>query len=267
MIWTTRPRSEGAGALAYFTEGEGLPIVFIHGVGLRAEAWCGVIPYISRHYRAVCIDMPGHGASPLEGAAALTDFVDRIIRFVEALDGPVRLVGHSMGALLSVEVAARMPQKVTAIAALNTVYRRSPAAARAVAARAETLFGAVPPDPTPTLQRWFGENPQGDDAACATACRTWLTQGSMEGYAAAYRIFAKTDGPTGSSLSALSRPSLYLTGSDDPNSTPAMSRDLAAMSRFGQAGVLSDAAHMMPMTHPQLVAKQIRQFFSAPRAA
>lgn len=267
MIWTIRPRSEGAGALAYFAQGDGTPLVLIHGVGLRAEAWCGVVPEMSDRYRVMCIDMPGHGASDLESTATLADFVDRIAAFVAALEGPVCLAGHSMGALLSVEVAARLPQRIQAVAGLNTVHRRSPDAARAVVARARALSGAEVPDPTPTLARWFGEMPQGEDAECATACRQWLTTGNMEGYAAAYRVFARTDGPSDASLHRLACPALYLTGTDDPNSTPAMSQALAEASRSGQASVIQSAAHMMPMTHPQQVATQLAQFFNVPRNA
>ncbi|MGA9435454.1 MAG: alpha/beta hydrolase [Roseobacter sp.] len=264
MMWTTRPRSEGAGALAYFAHGDGPPLVLIHGVGLRAEAWCGVMPELADQHRVLCIDMPGHGASGQEGTRTLDDFVGRVVAFVDALVGPVYLAGHSMGALLSIEVAARLPEKVRAVAALNTVYQRSPDAARAVVARAEALTGAELSDPTPTLARWFGEQPQGAEAACAAACRDWLTTGNKEGYAAAYRVFAQTDGPGDASLQSLSCPALYLTGSDDPNSTPAMSHALAAVTAFGQAVVLKEAAHMLPMTHPQQVATQLTQFFHAP---
>jgi len=263
MIWTTRPRSEGAGALTYFAHGEGPPLVMIHGVGLRAEAWCAVVPKLADRYRVICVDMPGHGASALDEATTLADFTGRIATFLAALEGPVHLVGHSMGGLLSIEVAARLPQKVCAVVALNTVYKRSAEAARDIAARSEALSRAGASDPTPTLTRWFGVNPRGAEEACATACRDWLTNGGAEGYAAAYRVFAQTDGPNDTSMQGLTCPALYMTGANDPNSTPAMSQALAAASPLGQFSVLQDAAHMMPMTHPHQIATQLTQFFNA----
>ena len=267
MIWTTRPRSEGAGALAYFAQGDGPPLVLIHGVGLRAEAWCAVVPKLADRYRVICLDMPGHGASGLDGSTTLFDFRDRIIIFLASLEGPLCLAGHSMGALLSIEAASRLPDKVRAVAGLNTVYKRSPDARRAIVDRAAQLTSAQAPDPAPTLARWFGDEPEGADASCASACREWLTTGNAEGYAAAYRVFAQTDGPDDTSLHALECPALYLTGAQDPNSTPAMSRALAATSPLGQSSVLDDAAHMMPMTHPHQIATHFVQFFDVPRNA
>ncbi len=264
MIWTTRPRFEGAGALGYFAQGAGSALVLIHGVGLRAEAWAAVLPMLARDHQVICVDMPGHGTSPLNGAATLDDFVARLTEFIDTLDGPVRLAGHSMGALISACVAAQRPNRIEAMVGLNTVYKRPVAATRAVRARATNLASAEGLDPTPTLDRWFGQNPQAVDAECARACRDWLTGGCRQGYATAYRIFAQEDGPAESDLRGLQCRALFLTGENDPNSTPAMSQALAATVAHGRACVIEGAAHMVPMTHAQQVAACMSDFFTQP---
>ncbi|MEE4188825.1 MAG: alpha/beta fold hydrolase, partial [Roseobacter sp.] len=203
MIWTTRRRSEGAGDLWFFDQGTGPPLVLIHGVGLRAEAWLALLPALTERYRVICVDMPGHGASPLMRTAALDDFLSRLSDFVAGFAGPVRIGGHSMGALLAVELAACRPEQIVAVAALNTVFRRTPDAARAVRARAQALAHSPAADPAPTLTRWFGAAPSGDLQDCAAACRGWLTQADADGYAAAYRVFAHQDGPSDASLTRL----------------------------------------------------------------
>ena len=255
MTWTTRPRSEGAGRLAAWSEGQGPALVLIHGVGLRAEAWGAVVRLVAGSRTVHAIDMPGHGQSPLDGAASLADFTDRIGPYVESLDTPVTLAGHSMGAMIALELAGRMPDRITGVAALNAIYRRTAEAAQAVQARAAELDGVSIPSPDATLARWFGEA----TTSAAVACRTWLTSVDPEGYATAYRIFAHQDGPSDDLLTQLPMPALFQTGPHDPNSTPAMSEEMAQRSPQGSADIVPGAAHMMPMTHADAVARALLQ--------
>ncbi|WP_436195687.1 alpha/beta fold hydrolase [Paraburkholderia hospita] len=48
----------------YFSdEGEGNPVVFVHGLGGRSTNWAYQRRYFQRDYRVICPDLPGHGAS------------------------------------------------------------------------------------------------------------------------------------------------------------------------------------------------------------
>jgi pimeloyl-ACP methyl ester carboxylesterase len=48
----------------YFSdEGEGIPVVFVHGLGGRSTNWAYQRRYFQRDYRIICPDLPGHGAS------------------------------------------------------------------------------------------------------------------------------------------------------------------------------------------------------------
>lgn len=256
MTWITRPRSEGPGGLAYWREGEGPALVLLHGVGLRAEAWGAMMPELAAHHTVYALDMPGHGATPLGTITALSDYVDRITAFVQTLEGPIAVAGHSMGAILALHTANALPAKVTAVAALNAIYRRSPQAAEAIQNRAAALAeGAT--DPDPTLARWFGDAPTGSDKACADACRGWLTSVDHDGYATAYHHFAHQDGPTDGQLAALAIPALFMTAENDPNSTPAMSQAMAKRAPQGRACFIENAAHMMPMTHAKEAAGEL----------
>jgi pimeloyl-ACP methyl ester carboxylesterase len=234
----------------------------IHGVGLRAEAWGALMHLMSDDYTLYAIDMPGHGASPLGQVAALSDYTARVMLFLEALTGPICVVGHSMGAVIALEVASGRAGKVVGVAALNAIYRRGPEATQAVRARAAALATDGPADPAPTLQRWFGTAPKGALHAAAEACRQWLTDADPEGYAKAYRLFADQDGPDDMLLAGLMMPALFMTAQGDPNSTPAMSRSMARIAPKGQAVVVQGAAHMMPMTHASAVAQALRATFA-----
>lgn len=256
MMWTTRPRS-GFGALTAIRAGDGPPVVLLHGVGLRAEAWAAQIDALSRRFAVIASDMPGHLQSlPPAGLPTLAAYTDLV---AAALEGPALVAGHSMGAMIALDLAIRYPGLVLAVAALNAIYRRPPAAAEAVRARAAKLDGITPCDPAGPLARWFGDLPSPE----ADACRAWLTSVDPAGYRAAYTVFATEDGPPDPALAALACPALFLTGEAEPNSTPAMSAAMAALVPQGRAVVLPRAAHMMPMTHPAEVNAVLLDFFGA----
>jgi pimeloyl-ACP methyl ester carboxylesterase len=80
------------------------------------------------------------------------------------------------------------------------------------------------------------------------------------GYRDAYRAFAAEDGPSEQDLKNLHCPALFLTGANEPNSTPAMSRRMGELAPQGRSEILSDAAHMLPMTHAALVNAILKQF-------
>ncbi len=258
MTWTTRPRSDLPSGLCAIRAGNGPPCVLIHGVGLNADSWGAQIDAMSERHAILAPDLPGHGDSPrLDGAVTLDTLTDCIANAVAAFGMPVPVVGHSLGALIAVNLAMRHPSLVSGIAALNTIHRRSPEARDAVRARAAAMSTDAPNDPAPTLARWFGDDltrPQ------AIACRSWLTGVDPAGYKAAYTAFAEARDFADADLAAISCPALFLTGSEEPNSTPAMSRILAAAVPNGRAFVVEGAAHMAMMTHPNIVNAQLDGF-------
>ncbi|MGK7653901.1 alpha/beta fold hydrolase [Roseovarius sp. B08] len=245
MTSTTLHRSEIAG-LSVLEAGKGRPVVLLHGVGLNALAWGGQIDGLSREYRVIAPDMPGHGQSAcLSAPVTLSNYVEAVLPLLEGLSEPAVVAGHSMGALIALEIADHSPSSVCAVAALNGVFERAPEAAAAVQARAGSLDGVRNPDPVPTLGRWFGT--QGSPER--TACDTWLRAVDPKGYKMAYTAFACAEGPSRGTLRGLACPALFATGGRDPNSTPAMSRAMAELAADGRALIVEDAAHMMPMTH------------------
>ena len=259
MDWTAQRREMTPGGLARIRAGDGPPVVLIHGVGLRSEAWSAQIRSLSDHYTVFAIDLPGHGESRLVAPqATLADFTDICAAALSGVDAPVCLAGHSMGAMIALDLAARFPARIRCVAALNAIYRRSPEATEAVRARAASLPSAGHADPGPTLARWFGQDVTGE---AVRACADWLRSVDPVAYRTAYGVFAHADGPDEAQLKGLTMPALFMTGSNEPNSTPAMSRTMAALAPVGEVHIVEGAAHMMPMTHHDEVTGQLRAFF------
>jgi len=259
VTWANRPRSEAGGGLAWCRAGAGQPVVLIHGVGLRAEAWGAQMEGLAGSFSLHALDLPGHGQSAaFAHQPALGDYTESVAAAVGSIGVPVCLAGHSMGALVALDIASRYPELCRGVAALSPVFRRSREAAGAVRERAGLLSGDRPADPGPTLRRWFGGSLDCPEAA---ACRRWLLDVNPAGYAAAYRVFAREDGPDGRELAALRCPALFMTGAADPNSTPRMAQEMAGIVQRGRILIVEEAGHMLPMTHAAAVNDALSSFF------
>lgn len=254
-------RRQFAGPTAYVDAGEGEPIVFIHGVGLQADAWQPQIESFRHTHRVIAIDMLGHGSSePASGNAMLADYVQQVKDLLDAL-GVTRanIVGHSMGGLVAIGFALSHPARTLRLAALNCVYERTGEQRAAVVARARQLesTGSTGDIEAP-LRRWFGADALQSPAA--RRVRDWLQAAHPLGYARAYGIFAVSDGAFSGRLGKLAMPALFATGDGDQNSTPAMSHAMARAARRGKAVVLAGERHMMNVVNPGAVNAALRDW-------
>ena len=263
-------RSKAPDGTGFIRAGSGAPVLFIHGVGMDAAIWQPQITAMQDRFDVVAIDMLGHGASPLPPEnAGLPDFADQAIRLLDHLGlDRVAVVGHSMGALVAQEIALRAPARVGALVCLNAVFRRPPELAQAVRERAAAL--GSPGDPSAiaaTIARWFGNPiPPALSDAAATA-RAALESVDAEGYARTYRLFANADTAHANRLADLAVPALFMTGSEDRNSTPTMSAAMARLAPAGQCLVLSGEKHMMTIASPQKVTQCITAFLDQASSA
>jgi len=259
MTLTTLRLSETGAQIAFRDAGQGVPLVLIHGVGMQSAAWEPQIAAFKGNNRVVAIDMPGHGGSdPLPDAPSLADYVAWLHAVLGALDLPsVSLAGHSMGALIAGGFAVEHPNRVARVALLNGVFRRSDLARDAVMARAAKIRAGSFDLETP-LDRWFGSSPAEQTARAQVA--GWLSAVNHKGYADAYTAFAEGDALYADRFCDIGCAFLALTGSDDPNSTPAMSRAMAEAAPFGRAVVIEGERHMVNLTAPHPVNAALRDW-------
>jgi pimeloyl-ACP methyl ester carboxylesterase len=97
-------------------------VVFLHGAGMDHSVWALLARAFAHHGFAVLApDLPGHGRSTgaaLTSIAALADWTAALLD--AAGIKAARLIGHSMGSLIALEMAARHPEKVTGLALIAT---------------------------------------------------------------------------------------------------------------------------------------------------
>lgn len=92
----------------WLRKGEGIPLVLLHGFASDHNNWRGLFAGSQWQQPLLAIDLPSHGASPLEAVADL----DAVAALVEATIKQLNLaatimVGHSFGAAVSARLAAR----------------------------------------------------------------------------------------------------------------------------------------------------------------
>ncbi len=96
-------------------------ILFVHGAGMDHSVWTLQARYFAHHgANALAVDLPGHGRSegpPLATIEAMADWVAALANTL--VTEPVALVGHSMGALICLEAAARHRDSVKHLALLG----------------------------------------------------------------------------------------------------------------------------------------------------
>ncbi len=253
------------GGAAYIDIGSGEPLVLVHGVGLRLEAWMPQIRAFAGHYRVIAIDLPGHGESArIDDGARLPDYVSWLRDVLDTLGvSPVNLAGHSMGALIALGLTVTQPDYVRRMALLNAVFRRDAAAREAACARAADI-AAGNIDIDGPLARWFVPAGKDDEARAALETREWLSRVDPSGYATAYRAFAEGDDLYADRLGDIACPALFLTGALDPNSTPVMTRAMAAATLRARAVVVPDERHMTSLVAPAPVNAAIDAWLAEP---
>jgi (E)-2-((N-methylformamido)methylene)succinate hydrolase len=259
-------RSRTARGAAYAEAGAGEPLVLVHGVGMRLEAWAPQIAALSARRRVIAVDMPGHGGSDrLALSARLPDFVAWLGAFLDDLKlEDVSLAGHSMGALIAGGTATTFQGRISRVALLNGVHLRDPVAKAAVIARAHAI-GNGTVDIDGPLTRWFGEGSETSPAYRLT--RSWLQAVDPQGYATAYNAFAHGDDVYAERWPKVHCPALFLTGSEDPNSTPEMAYAMAAAAPRGRAHIIEGHRHMVNLTAPEVVNSILEDWLSTGGAA
>ena len=92
-------------------------IVLVHGSFHGAWCWEHVIPLLeARGHHVVAPNLPASGGdpAPFDNANLLT-YATRIAGAIDELSGPVVLVGHSMGGIVSSQVAEWRPERLAAV--------------------------------------------------------------------------------------------------------------------------------------------------------
>jgi pimeloyl-ACP methyl ester carboxylesterase len=111
--------------LNYEEQGEGYPLVLIHGLNGDCSGWAGVMPELSRHYRVIAPDLRGHGASGKPDLPySIPLFAQDLFEFYRGLElERAHLLGLSMGGAIAQQFVLDHPEKVNCLILVSTFSR------------------------------------------------------------------------------------------------------------------------------------------------
>jgi 3-oxoadipate enol-lactonase len=241
--------------------GDGAPVVFVHGLGGRRDAWSEVMTAVAAAgFDPIAVDMRGAGDSDKPpGPYSVQQWSADLIAFLEALGIPrAVLVGHSVGCMVSEQAALALQDRCAALAMLGGALAWAEAfqsvlserAGLARAGRMREIAEAVAA--TGLTDRARDENPE-----------------LVERFVA---MFAAND-PDGYAESALATArggmlepervlchALAFAGAEDAVTPPTAAKEIAAAMPRGEFATVAAGSHWCHMEVPEAVSDRLVDF-------
>ncbi len=106
----------------YTDDGSGKVIVLLHGFTESLKIWTGFATQLSKKYRVITIDLPGHGKSDCVGKVHTMDLLaDVVFSVLKKLKvGKCLMVGHSMGGYVMLAFAEKYPEHLRGISLFHS---------------------------------------------------------------------------------------------------------------------------------------------------
>ncbi len=108
--------------VCYSIQGEGFPLILLHGFGSKKESFMAQIPDLSRHFKVITIDMRGAGKSSRPNYHYTIDmFADDVKGLMDHLKiDNAHLVGFSFGGIIATSFVLKYPSYVAKLILINT---------------------------------------------------------------------------------------------------------------------------------------------------
>jgi len=258
--------------LAYIDMGRaaGPAVVLIHGYTDNARDWVPMLPYLSKDFRLILVDIRGHGkSSKPECCYSRLDFAYDIKLLLDGL-GVKRadIVGHSLGSIIAQTFAEYWPQMTSHVILIASTGGHPPGAAKMApqfdyAAEIRKLKEPIEPDSPFMIAWWDSPTPvdaefirrQRQDAA-GIPLRVWLAvldQGLSpdNDYADLQRTLPRLQAPT-----------LLIWGSKDPIMEEPVRQTLRSALPHAQVRVFDGLGHNPFWENPRAVAAVINDFLA-----
>ncbi|UQI47114.1 alpha/beta fold hydrolase [Streptomyces sp. HU2014] len=264
-MWERKRVSEPTpNTLQYRFDGpEDAPVLILGpALGTTWHMWDRQIPELTRHWRVLRFDLPGHGGAPAEPAPAVGELTDRLLATLDGL-GVERFgyAGCSLGGAVGADLALRHPHRLASLALVATSARFGTPESwrqRGAGVRADGLD----PVARATPEQWFTQNFAGAQPAIVDWAVQMVSTTDPGCYVAACDALAAFDAREG--LARIGVPTLVLVGAEDQVTPPADARVLVASIHDARLAVVPGASHLAPVEQPGAVTDLlVRHFTSA----
>jgi pimeloyl-ACP methyl ester carboxylesterase len=257
--------------LAYIDTGNpsGPPVVLIHGYTDNARDWVPLMPYLSKRFRLILVDIRGHGqSSKPECCYTRLDFAYDIKLLLDSL-GIQRadIVGHSLGSIIAQTFAEYWPEKTRRVVLIASTGGRPPGMAPPkfdFAADIRKLKEPIEPDSPFMIAWWDSPTPVDPDFirrqrkdAAGIPLRVWLAV--LDQGMPSDNLY----GDLQSTLPKLKAPTLLIWGSKDPIMEEPMRKTLIDALPTAQVKIFDGLGHNPFWEDPTGVAASINEFLAA----
>lgn len=225
-------------------------VLLLPGLACDAELWRGVRPALHQAHRCHVADVHARFDTLEAMAAAL----------LEENDGPLVLVGASMGGMVALAALRQAPQRIAGVALLGSTARPDTPELLALRSQAIELFAAGRMDDVLRANLPFAFHPA--HAGDAALVGTYLAMVRRAGAGALMRqnraVMARADSRPG--LAAVRCPLLVVCGEADMLTPPEHAREIAAAVPQARLEIVPDAGHMLTLEQPARVAALLRDW-------
>ena len=258
--------------LAYIDTGNptGPPVVLIHGYTDNARDWVPLLPYLSKRFRLILVDIRGHGkSSKPECCYTRLDFAYDIKLLLDALSiRRADVIGHSLGSIIAQTFAEYWPERTDRIVLVSSTGGRPPGSTAPpqfdFAAEIRKLKDPIDPDSPFMIAWWDSPTPVNPDFirrqrqdSAAIPLNVWLAvlDQALPG--------ATTYTDLQSTLPRLKAPTLLIWGSKDPLMEEPVRKTLRDALPGAQVKIFEGLGHNPFWEDPAGVARVINAFLGA----
>jgi len=251
----------GRPSIAYRTDGEGEPLVLVHGVGGDSGNWDGVVAALPPRFRCIRLDLSGHGRSSLITApCSVQDLARDVTDVMDALGvRAAAIAGFSLGGLIAQAIALDSPARVTKIVLVATVAGRTPEEQARSAARIEVVREkGLAVIAAGNREFWFSDAFRRDHPEVVEARVQQFMACDPASYLHAFAVFAKGDFVA--RLQEIRSPTLVVAGEFDPAATARMARLMHERIAGSRLEILAGMRHAVLIECPERVAGLLADF-------
>ena len=233
--------TDSKGTFYKLNQKKGIPIVFIHGVGLDHNIWD---PQINEFDNTVLIyDILGHGRTPLnKEKISFDDFSDQIIDLIDELKfSKIHLIGFSIGSLIARNFATRFSDRLKSLTLLCSIFNRSDNEQKIVNER----FEQTKKDKKLTkdaLNRWFNKDFIEKNPLISDKIFSILNNNNMNNFIKVYSLFVNHK--DNEKFENINVKTLVMTGEGDLGSTPEMSDNLSKKIKNSEVKIIPVGKHL-----------------------
>lgn len=132
--------------LAYYEQGEGDPVLFLHGIPDNAYLWRNVVPIVAKNNRAIALDLAGYGQSdiPNHKDYSIERHYQYIKGFINSLNlKNVTLVVTDIGSLYGLKYAIENESNIKGIVLIEAMYMPAKEWYKSLEVMQKMMFGMM----------------------------------------------------------------------------------------------------------------------------